>query len=104
MKAKEYAAKYRMALAAGKTKHDACTDMLVEFLKEIVTLSEVRHVKCGEALAAVFRELNGKWLAVCELQPELPKWGFYGAVEHLQPEVWKELVFLMPELKRRASR
>ena len=101
MKAKEYAAKYQANLAAGKTKRDACADMMIEFLKEIEVLSTARRVKCGDALAAVFRELQNKWLAVCVIQPELPKAGFYGAVEHVMPDVWKEIIWLLPELRNR---
>ena len=102
MKAKEYAKKYLNAQAAGKTRHDACTDMLVEFLREISVLTVARRVQGCDALVAVFRELDNKWAAVCAICPELPRWGFYGAVEHVQPEVWKTLIKLMPEIKRRS--
>lgn len=104
MKAKEYVKKFEAELAAGKSKADACTDMLVQFLKEINVLIEIRHVKGGDALAAVFRELDNKWAAVCNLRPELPRFGFYSAVEHVMPEIWKDILWLIPELKRRENK
>ena len=100
MKAKEYAKQYAAALAAGTTKHEACAAILCALLKEVSALTEARHVKCQDALLAVFKELNNKWQAVCAIHSELPTSGFYSAVEHLMPEVWKDLLFLMPELRR----
>jgi hypothetical protein len=101
MKAKEYAKLYADLQAKGQSRHDAATEILCMFLKELPALCEARNPQCASAMTAIYRELDNKWQAVCNIHPELPKGGFYGAIEHTNPELWGDLLFLMPELKRR---
>ena len=99
MKARDYAKKLQDLQAAGEPLHEACTTILFDFIKEVPALVESRHVKGADALRAVFKELDNKWEATCRLCPELPRQGFFLAVKALMPEIWKELVVLMPEIE-----
>lgn len=71
MKAREYFDKYidRIIAEAGTEKEQsgALYELLMDFMNEVKEIAKARHAQSNRAAMAIFRELNQKWNALCNI-------------------------------------
>lgn len=75
MKAKDYAKLYDNL----RTKEEM-VGFYDLFLKEMQDVGAARGTKTNEGICGLLSEFRAKWLAICNLRPELPKTMFDQAV------------------------
>ena len=77
MKAKDYAARYN----AAADKHEEMALILADFFLEVGEMAKKRNATVPAAVMAIFRELNQKFKALCELCPDFHPDYFLRAVQ-----------------------
>ena len=88
MKAKEYVTKYKETSAA-MDELAALKELIPAFFRELgETLTKRNAVKSNGAGAAVLKEFDAKWRAICRDIPSLKPDGFKDTIRAEYPEVW----------------
>lgn len=67
MKAKEYYAKYSVALLNEERRKKALKDLTDEMLEEMQELMKARNICRKSAFKAIVEEMNGKWNALARM-------------------------------------
>lgn len=63
MKAKEYAQKF----FDSEDKQLMIGQIFIEFVREILTVAEMRNARKGSSIKAIIEEQNQKWKALCRI-------------------------------------
>jgi len=93
MKAKEYLEKFEKDYKElGDNR--ATTNLVNEFISEIVSMVDVRRATTEGAMVSILRELNQKWNALCRLDnhTRFKKDGFIEYVRHRALKVMPRIV------------
>ena len=97
MKAREYAALIMQKHAAGADIADVLTDVILAMIDECGALIKARNCRVDSACAAVFVEMNVRWVAACKLLPlsvigkTMTDGLFYRALEAVMPQTYAAL-------------
>lgn len=94
MKAKEYAAKYEPLFRNCESldvRQLLFTQLFKEFMQEVDTLKNTRHITTRAGLISLLNEASQKWRALAALLPDVNPEGFRNLWAEKIPEIAKEL-------------
>lgn len=98
MKAKEYAKQFFERIEDAESVDDigeALIKTVNDFIKEFYVLVRERNIQTPRALVSAFKELQSKWVALCERlinskgEPFLKEDGLFDMLEKSNPKLWE---------------
>ena len=97
MKAKDYAAKYKVLIALDcYTEHPAST-IVKQMVQEVAALQKIRRAQTNAAMVSILQEQERKWQAFCRIVGEdsgIKSDGFRAVIKDFFPryviEAWEE--------------
>ena len=88
MKAKEYFEYYEKRIADGSDSNQVLVGIVRQFIDEVISIANERHVERNDGFIAIIKEQDQKWRAFARLVPDVKPSGFIDCVAFIAPDTY----------------